>query len=120
MIGKPTNADDLDGISFAPSLLGKPQPERDFLYREFPSYGGQQVVRSGKWKMVRQDLSPKANTKKKNKPTSPKVELYDLEADIGETKDLAKDRPEIVQRLMEIAEREHQPSATFPFPALDR
>ncbi|MEK6238599.1 MAG: arylsulfatase [Planctomycetales bacterium] len=36
----------VDGISFAPTLLGKPgqQKPRDFLYWEFPSYGGQQAV----------------------------------------------------------------------------
>ncbi|MGH7960037.1 MAG: sulfatase-like hydrolase/transferase, partial [Opitutaceae bacterium] len=35
---------DIDGISFAPTLLGRTQPERPFLYRESPSYGGQQCV----------------------------------------------------------------------------
>ena len=37
----------LDGISFAPPLLGRRQRERPFLYREFPGYGGQQSVRVG-------------------------------------------------------------------------
>jgi arylsulfatase A-like enzyme len=119
LTGKPTLAQDLDGISFAPTLRGETQPEREFLYREFPSYGGQQVVRSGKWKMVRQDLNPKANAKKKGKVTAPRLELYDLKNDIGETKDLAGEHPEIVERLLAIAKREHQPSTVFPFPALD-
>jgi hypothetical protein len=119
LTGKPTLAQDLDGISFAPTLRGETQPEREFLYREFPSYGGQQVVRSGKWKMVRQDLNPRANAKKKGKVTAPRLELYDLKNDIGETKDLAGEHPEIVERLLAIAKREHQPSTVFPFPALD-
>ena len=32
---------EIDGISFAKSLLGEKQPERPFLYREFSGYGGQ-------------------------------------------------------------------------------
>ena len=34
----------IDGISLAPTLLGKHQPARPFLYRESPGYGGQQSV----------------------------------------------------------------------------
>ena len=30
----------------------------------------------------------------------PRVELYDLDADLGETRDLARDRPEVVDRLL--------------------
>ncbi|MFM9118105.1 MAG: arylsulfatase, partial [Planctomycetota bacterium] len=39
----------LDGVSFAPTLLGKSQPPRELLYREFPGYGGQQSIRMGDW-----------------------------------------------------------------------
>ena len=55
----------LDGISFAPTLLGQAQPERPFLYREFPAYGGQQCLLMGDWKAVRTDMMPGA-LKKKN------------------------------------------------------
>ena len=34
-------------------------------------------------------------------------ELYDLEADIGETNDIAAANPEVVERLLAIAERAH-------------
>ena len=37
----------IDGVSLAPVLLGKTKPGeggRDFLYREFPAYGGQQSL----------------------------------------------------------------------------
>ena len=46
----------IDGLSFAPTLLGQAQEPRPFLYREFPGYGGQQSVRVGDWKGVRQGL----------------------------------------------------------------
>jgi len=49
----------LDGISFAPTLLGHEQPARPFLYREFPDYGGQVALRMGDWKGVVQNLMPR-------------------------------------------------------------
>ena len=48
----------LDGISFVPTLMGQPQEPRPFLYREIPETGGQQCVREGGWKAVRQRLNP--------------------------------------------------------------
>ena len=36
------------------------------------------------------------------------LELYDLEADIGETNDLSVDRPEVVERLLDMAEAMRQ------------
>src|SRR6266480_7520799 len=48
----------VDGISFAPTLLGLEQEPRPFIYREFPGYGGQQTLRAGDWKLVRQHLHP--------------------------------------------------------------
>ena len=49
----------IDGISFAPTLLGKKQEARPFLYRESPGYGGQQCVRAGDWKAIRTELNPR-------------------------------------------------------------
>ena len=43
----------IDGISMAPTLLGQPQDERPFLYRESPGYGGQACIRVGEWKLIR-------------------------------------------------------------------
>ena len=108
------------GISFATTLRGGKQPERDYLYREFPSYGGQQILRSGKWKLVRQNLSPKAAAKRKSGNGKRVTELYDLEADIGETTDLADKHPEIVEKLLQTAAQARVPSTVFPFPALDQ
>jgi arylsulfatase A len=107
--GVPT-PDDLDGISFAPTLRSAgEQQEHEALYFEFPSYGGQQAVRAGRWKLVRRQLL-------KGKPT---FALYDMEADESEAVDVASLHPAVVERLMGIADREHKPSEHFPFPALD-
>jgi arylsulfatase A-like enzyme len=107
----------LDGISFAPSILGGTQPERPFLYREFPSYGGQQCIRQGNWKLVRTGLMP--TKKAAAKGAQPTLELFDLASDAREEHDVASGHPDIVESLLQLAKAQHQPSADFPFPALD-
>ena len=105
----------LDGISFAPTLLGGQQPERPFLYREFPGYGGQVALRLGDWKGVVQKLMPRG--KRAAQPW--KMELYNLKDDIAESKDVAADHPDIVARIDRLMREQHTPSAEFPFKALD-
>lgn len=105
-----------DGLSFAPELLGRVdhQPKPEFLYWEFPGYGGQQAIRVGSWKGVRQNL-------RRHKPgTSLPMELYDLSNDPGEFRDVSADHPEVVEKLARLMAREHTPSALFPLPALDQ
>jgi len=86
-----------DGISFLPELKGEKQPEHEYLYWEFPSYGGQQAVRTGKWKAVRKNIQ-KGN---------PDIELYDLENDTMEANNLAAQYPEIVSQMEKIMQQEH-------------
>jgi arylsulfatase A len=100
---------DIDGISLAPTLLGKEQPARPFLYREFPSYGGQQTIRVGDWKAVRQNMA-KGNLK---------IELYNIANDISEQNDVANEHPEVVEQLAALMKREHVPSDVFPLHPLD-
>lgn len=103
-----------DGVSFAPLLLGKEQKAREFLYWESPGYGSQQAVRAGKWKAVRQQMRPAAR-QGKNITT----ELYDLESDPNETRNVAGEHLEIVTQLEAILKREHVPSELFPLPGID-
>jgi arylsulfatase len=90
-----------DGISFLPELVGEPQNIHDYLYWEFPSYGGQQAVRKGNWKAIRRDIK---------KDSSLYVELYDLDKDIKEENDVSKQYPEIVREMESIMKIEHTPS----------
>ena len=93
--------DDIDGLSFLPTLLGNnKQKQHKFLYWEFPSYQGQQAVRMGDWKGIRKDIF-KGNMK---------VELYNLKDDMAETKDIAENHPEIVSQIEAIMKREHTPA----------
>ncbi|MEN8247334.1 MAG: arylsulfatase [Bacteroidota bacterium] len=90
--------DSIDGISFTPTLLNNTsQKTHDFLYWDFPEYGGQQAVRMGKWKGVRRDI------KKGNLG----IELYDLSNDILEEHNIADQHPEIVKKVEDIMMQEH-------------
>ena len=108
----------IDGISMASTLFGQSQPERPFLYREFPGYGGQQMVRIGDWKGVRQNLFPRG--KNKDAKPSMKIELYNLKDDLAESKDVAADHPDIVAQIEKLMREQHTPSREFPLPVLDR
>ena len=79
---------EIDGISIAPILLGKPeeQEQHKALYWEFHARGSNQAVRMGRWKAVRF-----GNTGK--------LELYDLRTDPGETTDVADRHPDVVARI---------------------
>lgn len=104
----------IDGISFAPTLLGNRQKPRPFLYREAPGRGGQQSVRVGDWKLVRQNLNTRGKQAK-----SPTTELYNLAKDPFETTDVAAQHPDILAKLSAIARDQHVPSALWPIRALD-
>jgi arylsulfatase A len=101
--------DNIDGISFAPTLLGKAdqQKEHEYLYWEFHERGGRQAVRMGNWKAVRY------NVFEGNTP----VELYDLNTDLSESNDLADQHPEIVEQMAEIMAGARTESEIFTFQA---
>jgi arylsulfatase A-like enzyme len=80
---------DIDGISFVPALLGKPQAEHEYLYWEFHEGSSKQAVRIGNWKAVR--LAP-----------SRPIELYNLMSDIGEENNIADRYPNIIKKAERI------------------
>lgn len=104
----------IDGISYLPTLLGQTtqQKQHNYLYWEFPESGGQQAVRIGKWKGIRSDI----------KRGNLVIQLFDLDTDIRELHDVAKDHPDIVQKLEAIMKAEHQTPevSTFLMKALDK
>ena len=76
----------LDGLPMDRALRGERQPAHDFLYWEFHERGFQQAVRMGRWKAVR--LA-------KDAP----LELYDLETDPREERNVAPSQPRIVKQI---------------------
>lgn len=114
LIGKPEAIPaGIDGISLAPTLQGKKQEPREFLYREFPSYGGQQTIRVGDWKAVRQHMSRAKSL------SQVKTELYNIARDIGEQHDVSSEHPEIVARLEAMMLENRRPSDVFPLRPID-
>ena len=93
--------EDLDGISFLPTLLGGDQSEHEYLYWEFHEGPGSQAVRLGEWKGVR--LGGHRD------PDAP-IELYDLSTDIGEMSNVADRHPDIVARIDSIMRAAHTPA----------
>ncbi len=96
--GNPVTAE-MDGISIMPTLRGEPEKQtaREYLYFEFYEGGQQQSVRMGDWKAYRKG------------GWNGTIELYDLSKDIGETTDLAQQRPELIERMAAIMRKEHEP-----------
>jgi arylsulfatase A len=86
----------IDGKDIGPLLFGEAGAKSP--HDMYILLHGNGAVRSGKWKFYPWQEIPGAKGKKKEIDTG-KVQLYDLSADIGETKNLAEQHPEVVARL---------------------
>ena len=97
-----------DSVSFLPALLGDSNAEnRPSIVNH--SSTGRFAIRQGKWKLEFCPGSggwaaPKDETAIKE--NLPPVQLYDLESDAGETKNLYAEYPDIVNRLRSRLETE--------------
>ncbi len=82
-----------DGVSFAGALAGGGGPARGCIFNFQPNDKAAlrpaASVRRGNWKLIRW-FTP---------DPEPALELYDLDADIGETRDLAEERPDLAREL---------------------
>ena len=94
------NIPETDGISFLPTLLDKKeQSVHNFLYWEFPEYGGQIAIRMGDWKVIRRNL--------KRSGENHTLELYNLSLDPEELNNVATDHPQILDTASDIYDNEH-------------
>ncbi len=99
-----------DGISILPTLLAEgEQSQHKYLYHEFiearsgsgPVPYTKRSIRSGDWKAV-QVIDKKTSSLKP-------IELYNLNDDLGETKNLAKQYPELLSKLEGYMNKAHIP-----------
>ena len=99
--------ENIDGISFLPTLLGKEgQKEHEYLYWEFHERGGRIALRKGDWKLLRYNVS---------KEPQGEFELYNIAKDPGEENNLAQENPEKMQELIELLKGARTESEVFVF-----
>ena len=92
---------ELDGINLLPFLTGESsgRPHETLYWR----FGTQRAIRHGNWKLVAYDPQVESDEligglRGRKDPIGP-PRLYDLENDIGESRDLAETHPEIALQL---------------------
>ena len=103
--------ENIDGISFLPTLLNKDQQKHEYLnweyqlsgwFQNLPNGGFRQSVRMGDWKAVRYDLESN-------------VELYNIKTDEEEKNNLAHLNPVIVEKAKSIFEKSRSDTDGFPY-----
>jgi len=99
----------MDGKSFAPALRGEDY-DRGAIYWHFPHYsnhGWQSpsgAIRLGNYKLIEYFENGT-------------VQLFDLDNDLGEQRDLSKENPEVTQRLLKMLQDWRQETdAKMPYP----
>ncbi|MGE3821846.1 MAG: sulfatase [Isosphaeraceae bacterium] len=116
---EPTRRPVTDGLDQVRAILGQGSP-RESVFVHFPHGSEAQEknipgfwpatwVRRGDWKLIRFHA--------KNEDGSDRWELYDLKSDVGESRNLAMDRPEVVRELSsQIAVFLKETEAVVPLP----
>lgn len=108
LLGKPLPQNSAeDSVSFLPALSGKPitSSRKGIIHH---SISGHFAYRQGKWKLLLAKgsggwTSPKENQVKQGTPVA---QLYDMETDPGETKNLYESQPDIAKRLLKQLEKD--------------
>lgn len=87
-----------DGKSLLPTLSGEVgrQESHRYLYWESYEQGSKRAIRAGDWKAIQ-------------KPFKGDIELYNLQADSLEQKNIAGERPDIVENLLAKMNEAHSP-----------
>ena len=99
-----------NGISILPILTGKEQAKHQSLNweiqidsnKKMPDGGFRQSARIDNWKGVRYGINSK-------------IEIYNLDKDISESNNVAKEHPELVKKMKTIFEEERTETAGFPY-----
>jgi arylsulfatase A-like enzyme len=103
-----------DGISLVPLLKGGASIDREAIFWHYPHYGNQggtpgSSVRAGDWKLIQFFEDGRA-------------ELYNLREDVGESTNLAAERPDVRDRLLRLLhdwQQSVQAKTPEPNPACD-
>jgi arylsulfatase A-like enzyme len=83
----------VDGVSFKKVLMGDANSvEREAIYWHYPHSRQEAAVRMGRYKLL-------------HRLKDDRVELYDLQTDIGERMDLSRQRPELADQMLAMLKR---------------
>jgi len=95
-----------DGISFLPTLLGKTgdQKTHPYMFWNFDEQGGKRSVLQWPWKLIHvnskgSDQAPEKSAKGKAASKPMQVQLFQMDDDPTEQKNVAAENPQIVKRL---------------------
>ncbi len=95
-------ASNVTGQSLMPLLVEGKEMEPKNMYHEMWDSGfSRQAVRMGNWKAVRYGMNHA-------------IRLYDLSKDLGETKDIAAEHPEVVKQMTPLFEEMRTENRYFP------
>ena len=88
-----------DSFNVLPALLGESKNGRDHVVEQA---GALSLVR-GSWKLIAPERRSalRAGTTSTELGNDPRPQLYDLTADLGETRNVAAEHPEVVRQLSE-------------------
>jgi arylsulfatase A-like enzyme len=96
-----------DSVSILPLLRGQDKPVRQAVVHH--SANGKFAIRQGKWKLLfcggSGGWGGKPNDAEARKQGLPDVQLYDMDADIGERENLQDKHPEIVAQLTTLLQK---------------
>ena len=95
--GKPLPQDrKIDGHDISGTFKNDESPRNEMVF--YSAHGNLEGIRIGDWKLL--EKMPRRNRNQKNKqPAKPQTFLFNLAEDIGEQKNLYKQKPDIVAKL---------------------
>ncbi len=110
-----------DSVSFLPAFSGTPiVTQRKFIVHH--SQKGQFAIRQGKWKLTLGGGSGGSGRPTDEEAQSqgiPDAQLYDLDADPGETTNLVMDRPKVASRMLKLLQHDVDRGRSTPGRRLD-
>lgn len=100
---KPIDGHDIGPLLFGAAGAKSPRDETGFMYYRLEQL---QAVRSGPWKLYL-PLAEKFVTNNRRTAPAP-LALYDVRNDVGETREVSADHPQVVKRLTSLADAARQ------------
>jgi len=115
IIGKPlpTEAGE-DSDNMLPVLKGEKTTGAIREATVHHSHKGVFAIRQGKWKLILGSGAAGTGKKKAKTADLPKIQLYDLENDIGETKNVYDQHPEVVGNLTKLLQKYQEEGHSRP------